>query len=86
MIFLELAEKSKYLAANMVSIDICEIANLDNFKEAYPFTVRIVIIMFMLINHKWIGLTLSYNKLSLHMPSFKRFYWKSIIIYTEPTK
>jgi len=52
MIFLELAEKSKYLAANMVSIDICEIANLDNFKEAYPFTVRIVIIMFMLINHK----------------------------------
>lgn len=36
----ELADKSEYIAASMLEIDISEINPTDNFKEHYPFTVN----------------------------------------------
>jgi hypothetical protein len=38
--FLEFADKSKYLASSMVNIDIVELANIDTFKESFPYTVN----------------------------------------------
>ena len=38
----EMAEKSKYIAANLVSVDIADVSSaIDSYREGYPFTVRI---------------------------------------------
>ncbi len=36
----ELADKSEYLGASMLEVDIAEINSIDNFKENYTFTVN----------------------------------------------
>ena len=38
----EMSDKSKYLAANLVSVDFTEMCTLDNYKEAYPLTVFMI--------------------------------------------
>ena len=38
----ELADKSEYLAASMLEIDLAEINPTDNFKENYTFTVSLI--------------------------------------------
>lgn len=35
----EMADKSKYVAANMVGVDFSEMITIDSYKEVYPFTV-----------------------------------------------
>jgi hypothetical protein len=39
----EAAEKSKFIAASLLSVDICEVnTSLDSYREGYPFTVKII--------------------------------------------
>ena len=38
----EMSDMSKYLAASIVNFDFCEMSYLDNYKEAYPFTVYLL--------------------------------------------
>jgi len=40
----ELADKSEFLAASMLEIDLAEIISTDNFKENYTFTVNNILI------------------------------------------
>ncbi len=39
----EAADKSKFIAASLLSVDISEVnSSIDNFREAYPFTVTYI--------------------------------------------
>lgn len=38
----ELKDKTKYIACSMVNVDFTELCAVDNYKENYPYTVRLL--------------------------------------------
>jgi hypothetical protein len=46
----ETAEKARYLAASLVSVDCAELVTIDSFRENYPFTSAYAKIQKMIVN------------------------------------